>query len=507
MPTKYAKVIMVQGTSSNVGKSVLVAALCRIFKQDGYRVAPFKAQNMALNAFVTPEGGEIGRAQAMQAEASGIAPSIHMNPVLLKPEANSRAQIVVQGKVFDTSSAKDYYNYTMSLLEKVKESLEYLRTRYDIVVIEGAGSPAEINLKAREIANMRVAKLAKSPVLLAGDIDRGGVYAFLVGTLELLDEEERKLVKGFIINKFRGDISLIKDANDFLEERTKLPILGVVPYYRDILLAQEDSVYLDERRNTASTADLDIAIIRSPRISNYDDFDPLEEDGANLRYVCRPDELGNPDLIILPGSKATVPDLLAIRESGVAAAIVRKAKTGTPVFGACGGYQMLGKLIHDPDHVESREDTVEGLGLIDAETTFIREKATTQVKGIVTQNRGLLQGLKGESLFGYEIHMGRTDSPHRPFQITETQDGPAFYTDGSINENGTVIGSYIHGIFQSHGFRRGLLNNLRRRKGLPERIYDAPLDKEKHYDALADLVRNSLDMKTIYRILNEGIET
>ncbi len=502
--TRHAKVIMVQGTSSNVGKSVLVAALCRIFKQDGYRVAPFKAQNMALNAFVTPEGGEIGRAQAMQAEAAGIAPSIHMNPVLLKPEANSRSQIVVHGKVWDTTSAKDYYTHTMFLLGKVKESLSYLRERYDIVVIEGAGSPAEINLKAREIANMRIAKLAGAPVLLAGDIDRGGVYAFLVGTLELLDESERKMVKGFIINKFRGDIRLIKDANDFLEERTKLPVLGVVPYYRDILLAQEDSVYLDERQNAPSGADLDIAIIRSPRISNYDDFDPLEEDGAHLRYVCRPDELGNPDLIIIPGSKTTVPDLLAIRESGVADALVKKAKQGTPVFGACGGYQMLGKLIHDPDHVESDQDTVEGLGLIDAETTFVREKATTQVKGIIVDDRGLLAGLKGEALTGYEIHMGRTESRLRPFQITETQDGPSVYSDGSTNEEGTVIGSYIHGIFLSHGFRRGLLNNLRRRKGLPERVYDAPLDKEKHYDALADLVRSSLDMKAIYRILDEG---
>jgi len=505
MPDKHqAKVIMVQGTSSNVGKSVIVAALCRIFKQDGYRVAPFKAQNMALNAFVTPEGGEIGRAQAMQAEAAGIAPSIHMNPVLLKPEANSRSQIVLQGKVYNTTSAKDYYQHTMLLLDKVKESLTYLRERYDIVVIEGAGSPAEINLKPREIANMRIAKLAGAPVLLVGDIDRGGVYAFLVGTLELLDEDERKLVKGFVINKFRGDVSLIADANEFVEKRTGLPVLGVVPYYRDIMLAQEDSVYLDERRNASAEADLDIAIIRSPRISNYDDFDPLEEDGANLRYVCRPEELGNPDLIIIPGSKTTVPDLLAIRESGVADAIMKKAKTGTPVFGACGGYQMLGKLIHDPDRVESDKTTVEGLGLIDAETTFVREKATSQVKGLVIDDRGLLQGLKGASLFGYEIHIGRTESAHQPFQITETQDGPAVYADGSINESGTVVGSYIHGIFQSHGFRRGLLNNLRRSKGLPERVYDAPLDKEKHYDALAELVRTSLDMKAVYRILEEG---
>jgi adenosylcobyric acid synthase len=502
---RQAKVIMVQGTSSNVGKSVLVAALCRIFKQDGYRVAPFKAQNMALNAFVTPEGGEIGRAQAMQAEAAGIAPSIHMNPVLLKPEANSRSQIVLHGKVYNTTSAKDYYEHTMFLLDKVKESLDYLRQRYDIVVIEGAGSPAEVNLKAREIANMRIAKLARAPVLLVGDIDRGGVYAFLVGTLELLDDDERKLVKGFIINKFRGDIRLIKDANDFLEQRTRLPVLGVVPYYRDILLAQEDSVYLDERQNAPTEADLDIAIIRSPRISNYDDFDPLEEDGARLRYICRPEELGNPDLIIIPGSKMTVPDLLAIRESGIADAIIKKAKQGTPVFGVCGGYQMLGKFIHDPDHVESDKDTVEGLGLIEAETTFVREKATTQVKGVVVDDRGLLAGLKGEALTGYEIHMGRTESFHHPFQITETQDGPSVYADGSINEKGSIIGSYIHGIFQSHGFRRGLLNNLRRRKGLPERVYDAPLDKEKHYDALADLVRNSLDMKAVYRILDEGV--
>ncbi|MEL7561775.1 cobyric acid synthase [Dehalogenimonas sp. 4OHTPN] len=499
-----AKVIMVQGTSSNVGKSVLVAALCRIFKQDGYRVAPFKSQNMALNAFVTPEGGEIGRAQAMQAEASGIAPSIHMNPVLLKPEANSRSQIVLHGKVYQTTSAKDYYQHTSFLLEKVEESLNYLRQKYDIVVIEGAGSPAEINLKPREIANMRIAKLAEAPVLLCGDIDRGGVYAFLVGTLELLDEDERKLVKGFIINKFRGDVSLIKDANDFLEKRTGLPVLGVVPYYRDILLAQEDSVYLDERRNRQSNADLEIAVIRSPRISNYDDFDPLEEDGANLRYISRPEELGDPDLIIIPGSKTTVPDLLAITQSGVAGAVVRKARAGTPVFGACGGYQMLGRLIHDPDHVESDRDTVEGLGLMEAETTFAREKATTQVKGVITEDRGLLAGLKGEAIYGYEIHMGRTESCHRPFQITQTQKGPADYADGSINESGTVIGSYIHGIFQSHGFRRGLLNNLRRRKGIPERTYDAPLDKEKHYDALADLVRNSLDIRAVYRILEQG---
>lgn len=496
---------MIQGTSSNVGKSVLVAALCRIFKQDGYRVAPFKSQNMALNAFVTPEGGEIGRAQAMQAEAAGIAPSIHMNPVLLKPEANARSQIILHGKIHDNTSAADYYQHTQFLLGKVKESLDYLKERYDVIVIEGAGSPAEINLKAREIANMRMAKLAQSPVLLAGDIDRGGVYASFVGTLEILDEEERKLVKGFIINKFRGDVSLIKDANDYLENKTGRPVLGVVPYFRDILLAQEDSVYLDERQNRQDETDLDIAIIRIPRISNYDDFDALEEDGANIRYITRPDELGNPDLIIIPGSKTTVPDLLAIRKSGVADAVVKKAKAGTPVFGACGGYQMLGKVIHDPDHVESEEDTIEGLGLINAETTFACEKATTQVKGTITDDRGLLAGLKGEIISGYEIHMGRTVSPNRPFLINETQDGTADYADGSISGDGMVLGSYIHGIFLSHGFRRGLLNNLRKRKGLPERVYDAPLDKEKHYDALADLVRSSTDMEAVYRILNEGI--
>ncbi len=503
-----ARAIMVQGTSSNVGKSVLVAALCRIFKQDGYRVAPFKAQNMALNAFVTKEGGEIGRAQAVQAEAAGIEPSVHMNPVLLKPEADSHSQIVVHGKATGTSSAADYYKHTPRLLNKVKESFEYLCSLYDIIVIEGAGSPAEINLKPREIANMRIAKLTDAPVLLIGDIDRGGVFASLVGTMELLDEGEKNLVKGFILNKFRGQASLLKPALDYVEKRTGKPFVGIVPYFRDILIAQEDSVYLDEGGWKGSTSDLDIAILRLPRISNYDDFDPLEEDGAKLRYVTRPSELGDPAVIIVPGTKSTYADLKFLWQSGLAAAVIEKAKAGTPVIGICGGYQMLGKAVHDPDRVETDQGDALGLNLLDTETTFAGEKATNQAKGRVEADFGLLAGLEGQEIGGYEIHMGRTEvkSGSRPFRITETPEGAADYPDGAINASGTVFGTYIHGIFHNSGFRRGLINALRRYSGLPELSGEGGTDRNKEYDRLAELVRKSCDMKKIYRIMEEGVQ-
>ena len=407
---KNARTLMIQGTASSVGKSILVAALCRIFRQDGYRVAPFKAQNMALNSFVTAEGGEIGRAQAVQAEAAGIAPTVDMNPVLLKPTADTGCQVIVLGKVARTISASDYYRYTPSLLETIAGSLSRLRSAYDIVVIEGAGSPAEINLKDREIVNMRVARMSGTPVLLVGDIDRGGVFASLVGTLELLDEDERRYVKGLIINKFRGDLELLQPGLEFLEKRTGKPVLGVVPYFRDIRIAQEDSVYLDERVENTASHDLDIAVIRLPHISNYDDFDPLEEAGCLVRYVAQRFELGNPHLIILPGTKSTVTDLQYLRQSGLASSILIKAKAGTPVVGICGGYQMLGQKILDPQGVESAEAEVSGLGLLDVVTTFAPEKSTRQVRARVLSDLGLLSGTKGQELEGYEIHMGQTDS-------------------------------------------------------------------------------------------------
>jgi len=494
---------MIQGTASSVGKSIMVAALCRIFRQDGYRVAPFKAQNMALNSFVTTEGGEIGRAQAVQAEAAGIEPTVDMNPVLLKPTTDTGCQVIVMGKVARTISASDYYQYTPSLLTTIEAALSRLRAAYDIVVIEGAGSPAEINLKDREIVNMRIARMSGAPVLLVGDIDRGGVFASLVGTLELLAEDEREHVKGLIINKFRGDLSLLQPGLEFLEKRTAKPVLGVVPYFRDIRIAQEDSVYLDERAESPATDGPDIAIIRLPHISNYDDFDPLEEEGCRVRYVAHRDELGKPHLIILPGTKSTVNDLRYLWQSGLAEGVLRQAKAGTPVVGICGGYQMLGQRILDPQGVESAEAEVTGLGLLDVVTTFAPEKSTRQVRARVLSDLGLLSGTKGQELVGYEIHMGQTSFKEKSnaFQILETPQGAADYGDGTLNARGTVLGTYMHGLFHNSYFRQAFLNSLRRRWGLPEHKGDAATGREEQYDRLAEVVRHSLNIAEIYKIV------
>ncbi len=503
-----AKVLMIQGTASSAGKSILVTALCRILRQDGFSVAPFKSQNMALNSFVTREGGEIGRAQVVQAEAAGIEPVVDMNPVLLKPEADSRSQVIVMGKVFKTISASEYYKYTPELLKTVQSSYNRLAAAHDIIVIEGAGSPAEINLKEREITNMRIAKMVKAPVLLVGDIDRGGVMASIVGTLELIDEEERRHVKGFVINKFRGDLALFKPAIDFLENKTHKPVIGVIPYFRDIHIAQEDSVYLDERQANAGTAGIDIAIIRLPRISNYDDFDPLERDGCRVRYITGIAGLGGPHLIILPGTKNTIKDLDFLRQTGLADAIIRKSGEGTSIIGVCGGYQMLGKSIRDPQGIESNEPEVPGLGLLDVTTTFLPDKSTVQVKARVVIDRGLLLGNSSEELTGYEIHMGQTGSIESDgaFRIYETPSGKTDYADGAINSSGTVFGTYMHGLFHNTGFRRNLLNCLRRQSGLQEIQYGIAADKEAEYDKLAELVRGSLDMDLVYRIINQGMD-
>ncbi|MFH1169384.1 MAG: cobyric acid synthase [Chloroflexota bacterium] len=497
---------MVQGTSSSVGKSIMVAALCRIFRQDGRRVAPFKAQNMALNSFVTARGGEIGRAQAVQAAAAGVAPTVDMNPVLLKPEADSRCQLIVHGKVEATISAGDYYRHTAELLKKVAESLERLRSEYEIVVIEGAGSPAEINLRDSEIANMRIARLAAAPVLLVGDIDRGGVFASLVGTLELLPEAERGYIRGFIINKFRGDRGLLQPAIDFLEKRTSIPVLGVVPYLRDIGIAQEDSVYLDERHDDRPLADLDIAVIRLPHISNYDDFDPLEADGCRVRYVSRPDEMGRPHLIILPGTKSTMSDLEHLRRSGLAEAVLQQAAAGTPVTGICGGFQMLGRSILDPQRVESEAEGALGLGLLGVVTSFVPHKSTSQVRARVSAGRGLLAGMEGQEVVGYEIHMGQTGGKEDAgaLQVIETPQGAADYRDGALNGPGTVMGTYLHGLFHNVGFRQLFLANLRRHWGLPEKGQGATAAGESPYDRLADAVRRSVDIAAVYEVLQRG---
>jgi adenosylcobyric acid synthase len=500
---KYAKTLMIQGTASSVGKSILVAALCRIFRQEGYRTTPFKAQNMALNSFVTKEGGEIGRAQAVQAEAAGIEPTVDMNPVLLKPVTDSGCQIIVLGKAVRTISARDYYNYTPSLLATIKASLKRLRAAYDIVIIEGAGSPAEINLRAREIANMRIARLSRSPVLLVGDIDRGGVFASLLGTLELLRPKERELIRGLIINKFRGDQSLLTPGLKFLEKRAHTPVLGVIPYFRDIRIAQEDSVYLDERGDSQANTDLDIVVIRLPHVSNYDDFDPLEEEDCRLRYITQRFEFGNPHLIILPGTKSTVNDLKYLQQTGLADSIISQAKKGTPVVGICGGYQMLGQKILDPDAVESDNPEIKGLELLDVDTVFNQDKYTRQIKARVNTSYGLLSGAKGLEITGYEIHMGQTICREKvpSFQIFETPQGDADYLDGALNAKGNVLGTYMHGLFYNNDFRHAFLKSVRLINNLPAENHTSSLNKEAPYDKLAKLVGANLDISKIREII------
>lgn len=489
---------MIQGTASSAGKSILATALCRILEQDGYRVAPFKAQNMALNSFVTGEGGEIGRSQAVQAEAAGIKPSVDMNPVLLKPQADNCSQLIVQGKVKGTARSSYFYSRNVRLMPSIRSSYKRLAAQYDIIIIEGAGSPAEINLMAKETANMRIAEMASSPVLLAGDIDRGGVFASLAGTMLLLPPRYRRLVKGFIINKFRGDLSILQPGLDYLEKRYKRPVLGVIPYFKGIQIAQEDSVFLDERSNRYSQGLPDICVIRLPHISNYDDFDPLEQ-SCNVRYISTVTELGTPDLIILPGTKSTISDLSFIITSGLAQAISKLANNGTPVIGICGGYQMLGKSISDPDKTESAAGKMAGLGLLDMHTTFLPEKITTQVKAVVNSSTGLLQGMAGTVIEGYEIHMGRENKRHAgpAFAMTESS------TDGRINTGGTVFGTYIHGLFHNERFTCKLIDNICALRGM-HTVQHSGIDKEKSYDELASLVRKNLDMQKIYRIIDEG---
>lgn len=498
---------MVQGTASHVGKSVLVTALCRIFRQDGYSVAPFKAQNMSNNSFVTPSGGELGRAQAVQAEACGIEPTVEMNPILLKPEADHSSQVVLLGKPSARASARYFATAKPMLWEAVASSLDTLRSQYDVVVIEGAGSPAEINLKQNEIVNMRVALHAGAPVLLAGDIDRGGVFASLLGTMEILDPQERDAVGAFIINKFRGDVSLLEPGLVWLEERTGKPVLGVVPYYRDIEIAEEDSVSLEHRQQLKSQTGyaLDIAVMGLPHISNFDDFDPLKrEPGVRLRYVESRDSLGEPDLIILPGTKTTMADLWWLRERGFAAEIKRRAAAGTPVVGICGGYQMMGRRIVDPDGVESTEPESEGLNLLPVDTVFAPVKETHRVRGVVSTDAGLLQQAGSAAIEGYEIHMGSstpTEASAVPFRISRA--GQPATDDGVISADGLALGTYVHGLFNSYALRRAVLEQLAAWKGValpPPSDTGGQLSRDGEYDKLAQTVRNSLDMELLYRL-------
>jgi len=506
-----AKKIMFQGTSSNVGKSILCTALCRILYRMGYKTVPFKAQNMALNSYVTKWGDEIGRAQVAQAEAAGIDPIVQMNPVLLKPTGNQSSQVVLMGKPVGVYSAKEYHtHYSLTALDKVKESIAFLDENFEMIVIEGAGSPAEVNLKANDIVNMRIAKMTQAPVFLIADIDRGGAIASIVGTLELLEPEERDLIKGIVINKFRGDIKLLEPALTFIEEKTGKKVVGVIPAIENLDIDEEDSVALENKKNVGSK-DIQIAVIQTPKISNFTDFDALNyEPDVSVRFVGPGDIIGTPDLIILPGSKNTLADLTYLKNSGLADEIKELAEKGTPVIGICGGNQMLGTAIYDPHHMEGDIEESEGLGLVNSTTTMKNQKTTHQVTFDV-ENLHFLNGtFSGSELVGYEIHMGDTkpndDTVKRCFTITKRSETPITVVDGFIDGRHQVMGTYIHGVFDNDEFRRFIINQLRLRKGLEETpvVFHYFEHKNKAYNRLADIVEEHLDMDYIMTLLKDN---
>ena len=446
-----AKKIMVQGTMSNSGKSFVAAALCRIFRQDGYSVAPFKSQNMALNSYITKDGLEIGRAQAMQAEAAGIAPTVDMNPILLKPTSQMGSQVIVNGEVFGNLRAMDYYRRKTEFIPAVREAFERLESQFDAIVLEGAGSPAEINLRDNDIVNMGMAKIANAPVLLVGDIDRGGVFASLYGTVSLLEPEERARIKGLFINKFRGDVKILEPGLRMIEERLHIPVVGVIPM-EQIDLDDEDSLS-DRLVRTEVREGLDVAVIHLPHISNFTDFNALEHyEGVSLRYVDRAVHLGRPDLILLPGTKNTMADLKWLRESGLEAMIQRLVEEQkVPVIGICGGYQMLGERLSDPEGVE---------------TVVAAEKTRNQTEGTVLTAAGVYGQVTGQSVKGYEIHMGETFSIKADHSITPAIRLADGRMDGFVRADGLVFGSYLHGLFDNLEFTGAILTQLAEKKGI-----------------------------------------
>jgi adenosylcobyric acid synthase len=487
--------IMIQGTGSSVGKSILVTALCRILKQDGYSVCPYKSQNMSLNSYITLDGKEMGRAQVLQAYAAGIEPEAFMNPILLKPTADKSCQVIVKGKVHCNSTASEYHNMKLEFAQMLKEDFEELESKFDIIVMEGAGSPAEINLRDRDIVNMGMAEMVDAPVLLVGDIDKGGVFASLAGTMLLLKEEERKRVKGTIINKFRGDLEILKPGLTMIEDIIKIPTLGVVPHFKLDLEDEDGAVEF----NTKVTAPIDVAVLWLPHISNFTDFDALKiEEDVSVRFITSIDEFGTPDALIIPGSKNTIDDLIYLRNSGLEALIKEYSAAGI-LIGICGGYQMLGNNIEDPYEVETSAKSVEGMKLLDIETIFEKEKVTERVEGT-------LHNLSNMTVYGYEIHMGICKygkESHPLISITNKKGDNAYYNDGAINSKGNIMGTYIHGIFDGVSFRQHILNLIREKKGMETKVSSTYEDlREKELDKLADIVRNNLDMKAIYEIMN-----
>ena len=495
------KSLMFMGTASSVGKSMLCAAVLRILKQDGLKVAPFKSQNMALNSFATKEGLEMGRAQVTQAEAAGVEPSVRMNPVLLKPTSDRRSQVIVNGKPIGTMSATEYDRFKPELRQMIREIYDDLEKDVDVVVIEGAGSPAEINLKKGDIVNMSMAKSADAPVILIGDINPGGVFASLYGTVKLLDPDEQARIKGIVINKFRGDVKILEPGLSMIEHLLNIPVLGVIPWM-EIDMEDEDSV-TERFERRSGRGQVNCAIVRLPHISNFTDFNLLgNEPGVAVSYAARTGEIRDADIVILPGTKNTIEDLNWLKQRGIADEIVRHARRGGLVIGICGGYQMLGETLRDPLHTESRIPELAGLGLLDFSVTFNAEKTTVQASGSVQAEEGWLSELNGVLLDGYEIHSGVNDfGPGcRPFLYLNGRSEP----DGVVNARGNVLGSYLHGIFDTGAFWRAIVNRVRAEKGLDANegeVLTMAEFRDREFDRLAAIVRQNLDMDSVYRII------
>lgn len=500
--------IMIQGTASSVGKSIIVAALCRIFHQDGYSIVPFKSQNMSLNSYITLDGKEMGRAQVLQAYAAGIEPEVYMNPILLKPTSDKRSQVILNGEVYGNYTAMEYHNLKPKFKDLLKDQFQKLENKFDIVVIEGAGSPAEINLRDKDIVNMGLAELVDAPVILVGDIDKGGVFAAIAGTMLLLKDDEKPRVKGTIINKFRGDIEILKPGLNMIEKIIHKPSLGVVPYFKLNIEEEDGAVEFNKKVN----APIDIAVIKLSHISNFTDLDVLkEEDDVSVRFISSLDEFGSPDLVIIPGSKNTLEDLLIIRENGLEKAIKDFSKNGT-IIGICGGYQMLGKSIKDPYKVETDLGEIYAMDLLNVRTTFEEQKVTTRVKAdIIWENimsdfsKYIINGKKIGQVYGYEIHMGKStcgENCNPLFCIKDKNGEKVNYMDGAINNDGSVMGTYIHGIFDGASFREYIINYLRDKKGIElKSAQNYEHKREKELDKLADIVRKNLDMEAIYEIM------
>lgn len=498
-----ARALMVLGTGSDAGKSLTVAALCRILRQDGYDVAPFKAQNMALNSFATIDGHEIGRAQAMQAQAAGLEPHVDMNPILLKPTSDVGSQVILNGKVFGNFRGIDYYELKNRLLETVSSAYERLASRHDVVVLEGAGSPVEINLKDRDVVNLRMAEIANAACMLVADIDRGGVFASLVGTYSLLEPAERARFRGFLINKFRGDINLFTSGIDYLEQKLDQPCLGVIPYLHNHGIDDEDSVSLERRAvkpPLASDKQLSICVVGYPYLSNFTDFTALEQQpDVTIYYTRRPDEARFADVLILPGSKNTISDLRWLKQNGWQASIETHVTSGKPLVGICGGFQMLGREIRDPYRTESDVEASEGLGIVNVKTSLAREKITRQA------NATLHDSASNSNFIGYEIHLGETSLGEgvRPlFRLKRNGDSEA-HDDGAVSHDGLVLGTYLHGLFDSADGLAWILNHWCRicNRAPIENVVDPRAERERRYDALADHFRRNMRLDLIYQAI------